>query len=519
MIGAPFVARIVQAYGENYQLSHRSVIFETAEGCRRQFRVDSFVDGDRALIDEEIARHPMVADTATYSLGFHPGQNTADMLGRGEVGLYQTQHFAIWYGKNTNGASYKAMAERGGTMEQAVRDTGKWLEYLWLANRDVLGAPMPYAAATDRKKLNIYICGTGRRNADGDDLMDCGATAAEVMNIAGWAMLTASNTIAHEFGHMIQFYTGGFYDRPEAGPIWETGAEWNAFELSPSFYARIGNYFDYLEFGPLYSPSRYGANPFMAYLFEKDDTRPLVFGAWQRTRRNAGGVSQEDYVPAFVRLAKGDGVYRKGFASFADDMGWYGARLVTMDFVKQRAYLDMLSSLRTTKLVPHLLTPMVAVATARETNVFAPPAERDLLEFGTHIVPLTPTGRAVKVTLTGATTANQAAWRFTLVAVDAKGVPHYAPLAAVSGTGRATLAMTPPPGTTLFLAVTATPYAYETLGWQAEGKPVHGTRFPYRVSISGATPDTGSVEACHSPSLAGGRPCISSAAGSPAGGV
>ena len=72
-------------------------------------------------------------------------------------------------------------------------------------------------------------------------------------------------------------------------------------------------------------------------------------------------------------------------------------------------------------------------------------------------MPLTATGRTVKVTLTGATTANQASWRFTLVAVDKAGVPHYAPLAAVTGTGSATVTMTPPTGARLFLTVTATP--------------------------------------------------------------
>ena len=134
------------------------------------------------------------------------------------------------------------------------------------------------------------------------------------------------------------------------------GAEWNSLEVSPSFYARTGSHFDFLEFGPLYSPARYGANPILAYLFEKDDTRALVFGAWQRDRRDAAGMGLEDYVPAFVRIGQEDGVYPKGYASFANDMGWYGARLVTMDFVKQAVLNDILFSLRSKNLVPHFYT-------------------------------------------------------------------------------------------------------------------------------------------------------------------
>lgn len=510
-IGAPFMARIVQAYGQDYQDADTSVIFEMADGCRRQFRVDSFIDSDRARIAAEVARHPFIPDPATYALGYREGQTTADMLNKGEVGVYQTQHFAIWYGKNRAGSFYRTMAERGVDPQQAIRQTGAWLEYVWLVNRDVLNAPLPYVTSRDRKKLDVYLCGSGRKTATGDDLEDCGAMASEVMYLSAWTLLSAANTTVHEFGHMIQFYSGGLNGRTDAGPIWETGAEWNSLEVSPSFYARTGSHFDFLEFGPLYSPARYGANPILAYLFEKDDTRALVFGAWQRDRRDAAGMGLEDYVPAFVRIGQEDGVYPKGYASFANDMGWYGARLVTMDFVKQAVLNDILFSLRSKNLVPHFYTPLVTAGTAGDPTLFAPPASRDLLEFGTHIVPLTATGRTVKVTLTGATTANQASWRFTLVAVDKAGVPHYAPLAAVTGTGSATVTMTPPTGARLFLTVTATPYVYESLGWQADGKPPVGTRFPYRVRIIDAVPAPGSVEACQSASLVGSRPCVSDA--------
>ncbi len=519
--GAPFSARLVQAYGEDYGEARQTVVLEMADGCRRQFRAESFVDADRALIDAEQARRPSVPDAATYDIKYRDGETSPELIAAGTLRVYTTQHFAIWYGTKTEGDFYRTIAQQGRSMDEVLRETGEWLEKQWLINRDVVEAPMPYAGAATRHKLDIFLCGTGRPIAGYDDLPECGASAAETMGVSAWAMAKGSNTLTHEFGHMIQFYTGGFRDKGDAGMIWETGAEWNSFKINPAFNAASADYLNQLENGFLFSPARYGASPIMTYLYERDETRSLVLGTWQRNLRDATGAAQEDYLPALVRLARAAGIYPDGFASFADDAGWYGARLVAMDFLNQRTMLDQLRASRTTTWLAHFYTPLAAVATSTDPTVFTPSVQRPLLQWGTHIVPLTPSGQQVKVTLTGGTTANKAAWRFTLVAVDANGAPSYAPLTAVVGKTSASVAMMPPAASRLYLAVTATPYAYETLGWQENGQPVRGTRFPYRVKIEGATPRTGPADACdpttepgawtHNFALAGnkdsGRPC------------
>lgn len=494
--GAPFSARLVQAYGEDYGEARQTVILEMADGCRRQFRAESFDDADRALINVEQARRPSALDSANYDIKYRDGETSPELIGAGTLAVHTTQHFAIWYGKKTDGEFYRTIAQQGRSIDQVVHETGEWLEKQWLINRDVVEAPMPYAAASTRHKLDVFLCGTGRPIVGYDDLEGCGASAAETMGVSAWAVAKGSNVLTHEFGHMIQFYTGGFRDKGDAGMIWETGAEWNAFTVNPAFNASSADYLNQLENGFLFSPARYGATPILTYLYEKDETRSLVLDTWQRNLRNATGATQEDYLPAFVRLAKAAGIYPNGFASFADDAGWYGARLVAMDFFNQRAMLDQLRATRTTTWLPHFYTPLAAVATTVDQTVFAPPVQRPLLQWGTHIVPLTPSGQQVKVTLTGGTIANQAAWRFTLVAVDSDGTPRYAPLTAVAGKTSASVTMLPAAGAKLYLAVTATPYTYETLGWQENNQPARGTRFPYRVKIEGATPRTGSAEAC-----------------------
>ncbi len=197
------------------------------------------------------------------------------------------------------------MAERGVDPQQAIRQTGAWLEYVWLVNRDVLNAPLPYAASRDRKRLDVNLCGSGRKTATGTILRIAGHGFGGHVPL-GWTLLSAANTIVHEFGHMIQFYSGGL----NAGRILARYGKRGRMELARSQSVLLcANRLVFRLPGirPLYSPARYGANPILAYLFEKDDTRALVFGAWQRDRRDAAGMGLEDYVPAFVRSGRKTG--------------------------------------------------------------------------------------------------------------------------------------------------------------------------------------------------------------------
>ncbi len=494
--GAAFAGRLVLAYGADVGESHRTAILELADGCRRQFRVDSFSPADVAMIDAEMQRHPLVPDTAVYDRQFREGVASQRYIDEGKLVSYTTQHFAIWYGTDTRGDMYSSLRDQNRTIDRHVRETGEWLEKQWLINRDIVGSPMPYASGPARSKLDVYVCGTGLPWKEDGDLRECGASAAEVMNISNWGFFPGSSTLVHEFGHMVQFYTGGFRDKGDAGMIWETGAEWNAFQVSPTFGGFTAYYQANLESGPLFSHSRYGAFPFMQYLSEKDDTRAIVWRSWRENLRNATGGTLEDYVQTFVRLGQASGAYPNGYKSFADDMGRYGARLAAMDFLNQRTMLDSMRATRTTSWISHFYAPLATVATTTDSTVYASSPQRPLLQYGTHIVPLTATATKVSVKLTGGTKANDAAWRFTIVAVRDGAVATYAPMASVEAMGTAGTSLDVPAGTKLYLTVTATPYAYETLGWQEDGKPTFGTKFPYRVKIEGATPRTGPAAPC-----------------------
>ncbi|WP_312488926.1 DUF6055 domain-containing protein [Sphingomonas sp.] len=490
--GPAFQARLIWAYGADLGESSRVAEFEMADGCRRRFRLSSLSGDDVAVIEQEAARHPMPDDTASYATDYDHEPTSRDALAAGTVRKVETQHFTLWYGVNTDGFSHRWARDANIGWDQFVENSGRWLETIWLWNRDILNAPMPYRDAADRKKINMYICGTGLPFSGDGDMGDCGATGESAMWVSAPYLLDGGVTSTHEFGHVIQFHTGGFRDKPDAGPIWEVGAEWNAYVLSPSFEGFMPSYLNNLENGPLWSIARYGAQAFMSFLYEQDTTRALVWRSWTENRRNSTGGTTEDYMQTFVRLGQEAGTYPNGFASFANDMGWYGARLAGMDFIDQRALTDAMMASTSQTWASHFHAPLAQTSTA---NQYLSSPARPLLEFGTHVIPLTPTGGTVQVRLTGRTTANQAAWRFAIVAIENGAKVTYSPLGAVSGTNSATVSRTVPQGAKLFLTVTATPGAYETLGWQGDGA-VTGTKFPYRVNITGATAPTGDPAAC-----------------------
>ena len=487
--GAAFQARLVVAFGVDLQDIERQAVFEDAGGCRRQYAVSSLSEADVAVIDAAIAAHPSAPDPRSYSVLLEPGRVSQDALDAGKVIGYGTQHFAFWRGIDAAGASSQYVAAHGG-WDAFLDQAGRFMEAQWLMNRDLLKAPMPYASATEPRKINVYLCGTGLPFIDGGDLADCWASAADAMWVSASA-LSVGPVILHEYGHVLQYYSGGFRDKADAGPIWETGAQWNAFSLAATDDL-LQDYLDNLEGGPLFSPARYGAYPFMLYLHERDATRDLVWSTWLDNKRTPEGATTEDYLPAFVRLAQERGIYPQGWRSLADEMGWYGAQLAGMDFQARQALNDLL---RGRDGALHYTKRFVPLAATSVAGTYDSPAQRPLLEFGTHLVPLTAQPGTVTATLTGGTTGHQAAWRMALVALGADGSVRYSQLAAAEGTGSGSTAIRYAPGESLYLAVTATPYAYETLGWQPSGATT-GTRFPYQVRLDNATAWTGSATAC-----------------------
>ncbi|WP_238691804.1 DUF6055 domain-containing protein [Xanthomonas arboricola] len=491
--GPPFQARLVTAFGEDSAVSVRSVVLEYPDGCRRLYQLPSFAASDRQYVATVAKAHPVRVDRRTYVTAAEPDTITAAMLANGSAKKYETQHFAFWYGVKTAGESYRDVAKRGIAWTTFVNQSAAWFEKVWQMNADLLGAPMPYVGVTTPKRINVYLCGTGLPYAQGGDLTECGASAGQAIGVSSWALGYGSHSVAHEFVHTLQYYSGGYRDLQAAGWFWETHANWSAFQTGRMDDSAVAYYQSNLENGPLFPESRYGAHPLLMFLAETDATRSLVWHMWLKNQRNAAGDTVELPMQTVVRLGQQQGVFPQGFRSFADFMGRYGARLAAFDFLSQKALLDISKDRAAAK----RYVPLKALA-ARGRYASSP--ERPLNIYGTHVIPLTPqTGaKTISVSLQGKTAADQAAWRFTLVSVDAQSRPTYAALAAVEATASSTVSLALPAGAKqTYLVVTATPYRYSivpTIVEQLAGKkPV---QFPYEVSIAGATPLSGSASTC-----------------------
>jgi hypothetical protein len=460
-------------------------------GCRRQFRSASFNASDVALINAEIANHPLPEDTNTYATSVEDeGLVTNAQISADQVRTYETKHFNIMYGTKTGNFSYRHEASLNVSWDDFIAGVGRTFESAWQLDRHILEAPMPYLNSANRKKINVYICGTGMPFiANGDDTY-CGASANKAAFVDAPSAQEGSPTLIHEFGHSVQFYSGGFRDKPSAGPIWETGAEWTAFSQTQTEEYFLIYYLSNLENGPLWSNNRYAAFPFFSFLFEQDKTRPFVWSGWTGNLRDASGASTEDWTQTFVRQAQAAGVYPNGYASFADDMGWYGARLVSMDFLHQQALIDF----RNSNLAANFYTSL----RTRSGGGYTSPGERPLREWGSHIVPLTTSASTVSVTVKGETTTGSAAWRTVLVSVAADGSARYSGLGKITGTGTARVTLSTAANEKMYMVVTATPSAYQSLGWQPVGEAITGDAYPYSVQMTGATAPTTPASQCTS---------------------
>ncbi len=482
--GAPFEARLVVAFGRDAAFSRRTVVLEMPDGCRRSFQARSFAAADIAEIEARAAEHPLVADTRSHGIDYQPGRATAADVAAGRLGVSHTQHFSIWYGTDRTAFSYAHQAGRGASWDEMVRDTGAWAEQVWLMNRHLLDAPLPYLADAAPKRVNLYICGTGLPWVAGGDRGDCVASASDAMWMSSVYLQPGSTTLIHEFSHVIATYTGGFRDLASVGPAWESYAEWNSVTLSLNGGDQVSGYLAQLENGPTFSDLRYANWPWLVALHETDATRPLLWRIWTDNLREPGGRSREDQMEAIVRLGQTSGAFPDGWRSFADFMGGFGARLASGDFQMDKALRDY------ARAVP-IERRYAALSAGGAAGDYGSPADRPLLQYGTHLVRLAPAAGAtsIAVRLTGDPQAPRSAWRLRIVAIDAAGRATYSPLGSVDDAGTASVELPVVAGRRHVLAVTATPYVYQPLGWSGDTAFPTPTRFPYRVAIAGAVPE------------------------------
>lgn len=465
--GAPFEAALVRVFNEDTEWSSEMAVFRFRDGSARAWKSRSFSAEDVKIMHEmkaKAATSPADARTWVTKLS-DPIQAAVDAK---TVNKYETRHFVFVWGTNPDAEAKAALDS-----PQFIEKAGAWFEKVWTAYEVDFRAPLPRSGEPHPQRIVVRLYNTGVPGVGSG-----WADAADVMTLNPRALFYGSTVIPHEFGHVVQFYSGGFRVRSSCGPWWETHAENGSFNYAPTQDDKLPVMFAHLTHGCQWPESRYSNWAILMQLWEKKRTHHLVFDVWTKNRRDKAGDSLEDPIETTVRLGQADRSLPNGWESFNDEVGEMAARLVTMDYLNQGYLADSTVDLRRKAMSTVTLDEIAR-------GWFTAPADKKLYAYGVQWVPITPDPGAsqVSVSFCGRSKDNDARWRLTLVAVGKNNVARYSPRVNASGKTEVKLSMPVMPGEQYVLAVAATPTKYRSLTWEQTPE----FDYPYAVRAVGAS--------------------------------
>lgn len=464
-------AAFVGTLGQQNERSKVYVVLVLDDGRKRALPLEAFSPADRA----HVAARPQTAITQVpdqdYTLNPKEYDTEKD---KATVVLATTPHFAFWWGRDES--RFEKEAEKW-------KDPGframnlRYFEEVWAFYRDRMRVPMPHAKDALKKKINVYVTGTGlAKHKSGF------AFGSEAIVIHPGAMLEGSSVIPHEFTHVLQFYLGGFRDNDLVGFFWENHANWSAFQFIPDYPAALEVYADRAHYELNSSRHNYGSWPLLQYLSERPGfTQAFPYAIWQRNRRNDHGGSLEDPFQVIMRCAVEDGLFRgDGIEDFGDVVGELAAHNASWDHVMQHRLERVRGPGQPSTWNRTLLQPV-----DDRPFTYTPWQTHAPRQYGYNLIDLTPAPGAKRISadLQGLVEDGQrSAWRATLVAIDGAGRARYSRMWR-SGTGTLDLQ---PEDREWVLAIAATPDVYVPLGFRIGFNQKR--RFTYEVSFAGCTP-------------------------------
>jgi len=464
--GPPFEAALVRVFNEDTPWTSEVAVFRFRDGTVRAWKAKSFSEKDRAVMTAMKAKAPVPKPDArkwTSQLG----EDWQKRIEEGTLMKHETAHFVFVWGKQPT-PDVKGLMESPDFIQKA----GEWYEKVWTAYEVDFQAPMPYAGDRKPRRILVKLYNTGVPGVGNGY-----ANSAREMALTPIAMRYGSTVVGHEFGHVVDAYTGGFMIRSSVGPFWETHAEGGSFSFSPTHGDSLGNMFSHLHHGCQWPESRYSNWAIVMHLWEKKRTRHLIYDPWLKNKRDGNGASEEDQLETTVRLGRSDKSLPDGWESLNDEIGEMGARMVTMDYINQGFLADASAGMRKNTMTRVSADPA-------NPGWFRSPADKALYAYGVHWLPLRKQGssRQISVAFRGDSKAPDAGWRLTLVAVDGNGVARYSPRVKVTAKDEAKVQIDVKPGEDYVLVVAATPGKYRSLTW--DQKPDFD--FPYLVQPTGA---------------------------------
>jgi len=464
-VTAAYVGRM----GQQNERSKTYVILMLDDGRRRAYPLELFSPIDR----DHVATRPEVWLPPVPDQDYVLNPKDYDAK-RDAVELATTPHFAFWWGKDEKG--FEKEAEKW--KDPAFRAMNlRYFEEVWTFYRDRMRVPMPHAKDADKRKINVYVTGTGlSKHKSGF------AFGSEAIIIHPGAMLEGSSVIPHEFTHVLQFYLGGFRDNELVGFFWENHANWSSFQFIPDNPSALEVYADRAHYELNSSRHNYGSWPILQYLSERPGfSQAFPYTIWSRNQRSERGASLEDPFQVIMRCAVEDGMFRAdGVDDFGTVVGEMAAHNAAWDYVNQYRLEQVRGPQERSTRNRTLLHPL-----DDRPGWYAPWHTHAPRPYGYNLIDLMPdpAAKRLSVDLAGlAETGQHAAWRATLVAIDDAGRCRYS---RQWRNGIGTLDIRPEDRQHV-LAIAATPTTYVPLGFRIG----YGNkrRYVYDVHFTGCKP-------------------------------
>jgi carbonic anhydrase/acetyltransferase-like protein (isoleucine patch superfamily) len=397
-----------------------------------------------------------------------------------------SEHFIIKWGNNNTSGLTVNMA--------MIQQNLNRLEQTWDIVVEQSGFDGPPARNGVLYKVNVYVLETGLWfSTGGGAFAGPDAEGFGALYVSPWAMQPGTTVTPHEFGHVLQYESGGFRNSDYSGPFWETHANFVASLVSNVVTRNSinGRYGQRRHRYSLATDFRYEAHPFLNYLADHPDYGPqfVLSTLWGDP---AAQVNQADPYEVLI----GNFGFADPKNEFANLYAQYVASSVTWEALHDGTLTGIPGHNTSTRKFRTFLEPF-----GSSPGWYAVPEEDAPEQYGANIVPLSLVDRIagqshnVTVSFDGYNPPGQSqTHRATLVAINSSGGERYSDSWS-SGEMNFTLL---PDETHLYLTVTAVPEHVNYI-WS---HPFHGTgslskieRFPYRVQMGGAVPARQEAEA------------------------
>lgn len=409
---------------------------------------------------------------------------------------YESEHFQILWGDTNN----------SGITEEWLKENCRILEGCWDLYMGELGMTPPSLCTRktgDQEthyKVNVVIMGTGIKgyeegwayggiDTQGYAYLMCDQ-GAMLVNKGATTWVTP-----HEFGHVTQFaqgfnsWAGGVY----LGSWYEAVANWFREQyLYSDYYVDNQWYSTDLSFLYLRSISLTSTNGRAYY-----EAWPLL----QYLTENPDGL--EGYGKTFVATLLQNGDPNKiiyelidglAEAELDETLGYFAAHMATLDLEHQSNYIKKINNEVSYEnfFWQQFYTTLEPVIGAE--NTYTVPTERAPQQAAYVVTPLAVTGDEISVTLNGLAKINGAAWKACIVTVSG-GETKYSEL---FGDGE-TMTASGKDVDEAYLTVAATPTLktykdYDAFTSESSLSFKNKNRYPYEVVMTGAAPQTRSLE-------------------------